>query len=1297
MSHEPNNSDSTQATQTTQAMPADGAESKPTDVSLLVAAIGRLRGAIRAQLVVSRVGLIVATVLGAALVLGLLDYVLRLPRELRVLMWVGGVMGLAFVFYRRVLPAVRFSPSDTDLALRLEKSELGKQRGWQGLLASGIELAKSGVSGPNANAQGASGAPHDARLAQAASELARERFAANPKGILSVLDTGTLRRAFAGLVLAGGAVAAVSLASPGLFRVGSLRVLTPWTDTQWPKRTGVVAAGTPAAHPLGTALPLRAILLRSPKPVNETNITLSYRVSVDGANGSTSGTQRALLTPQGRKLAHDPGLGAPMMEGELFERLLDTQGLVPAGTQQATLEYWFETSDDTTQPVRVTLVEPPAIVATKVNVTPPAYLAYLSQLGAATPNVLAGDVEAGNGLDQRALVGPVLAGSRVRMVIGMSKDVVVPDRASADWMKAVLPGLPSDAQAEMTAREWTVTFTANESVRIVPKPIDAAGIGPREDATYRVDVIADRPPVAAVIGPAQDETVLTTAVIEAIGEGRDDIALASVVLRTQLAKADPGSVGAAPEPVGEPKVIAEGKTDANAESARTVRASTMLDLATLNPAAGDEVWLTAFVRDAITAYNGEHALDAGEPVAAAQSGSVQDGVVSPVRRLRFISPSELVEQLRQELTGLRDATQRLDSEQSDLREQLPQTTANSDAARNASKQQAGKQAGVEQRLKPLTSALTKLQERAERNRLDDAAFNQLLKDASDAAEQAAKAAEQAKGALEGLAQQREQEQREQSSAAAEQAQQKVSEDLGNLLQMLSEGQDDWAARRSIEQLLTEQRQLRAQTAAAGEKTQGQSAAELSQKQREDLERIARRQREMAQRTDAAIEQLDQRAKQLEETSPAQAQAMKQAAQKARQQQASEKQRQAAQQAQQNQTGEAQESQQAAEQALEEVLQALEETQKARDEQLRRTLADLLQSLDQLIARQQVEIGRVSKALAGENVANLDSAMVQLHQNTLAVLAKVKREAQTADKLIGYIESATDAQASAVVSLRDDPADFAAAEQTERAALARLKEAREEAAKMDQQAQDRDQDRTRRELSKAYAEALEQQAQLSAETKPLVGVELDRRTRSQLRQLGDKQQQLRQQLAEIRSRTEELGDAKVFDFAHKRLDEAMARAAAAMSEGRNTKAISRDQLAAQSVLQSMVEALKQAQDNQDGLSEGQQGAGGGSGGGQPQPAVPPAAELMLLRGMQAETLARTKSLSEEGADVEAGELDAVSQLQADIVEQSEELIKRLQGGVEPEGMPEVGPAGEPGEEPAKPADEETKKKEDGGGK
>lgn len=275
-----------------------------TDVSALVAALARLRSAIRLQLVFSRVGLIVATVCAAALVLGLLDYFLRLPRELRVLLWVGGLMTVAMIFYRRVLPAVRFRPSDTDLALRLEKSELGKQRGWQGLLASGVELANSG-------------APHDPRLAQAASEIARERFLASSKGVLSTLDTGTLRRSLGALVLAGGLIAAISFANPALFRVGSLRVLTPWTQTQWPKRTGVVAAGTPAAHPLGTALPLRALLLRSPRPVNETNITLNYRVSVDGKTGAT---QRALLTPQGRKLSHDPGLGAQLIEGDLFER-----------------------------------------------------------------------------------------------------------------------------------------------------------------------------------------------------------------------------------------------------------------------------------------------------------------------------------------------------------------------------------------------------------------------------------------------------------------------------------------------------------------------------------------------------------------------------------------------------------------------------------------------------------------------------------------------------------------------------------------------------------------------------------------------------------------------------------------------------------------------------------------------------------------------------------------------------------------------------------------------------------------
>ncbi|MFY7895214.1 MAG: hypothetical protein ACOVP8_03190, partial [Phycisphaerales bacterium] len=88
----------------------------PADVSTLLAALSRLRNAIRLQLVFSRVGLIVATVFATALALGLADYFLRLPRELRVLMWVGGVMALAMVMYRRVLPALRFRPSDTDLA-----------------------------------------------------------------------------------------------------------------------------------------------------------------------------------------------------------------------------------------------------------------------------------------------------------------------------------------------------------------------------------------------------------------------------------------------------------------------------------------------------------------------------------------------------------------------------------------------------------------------------------------------------------------------------------------------------------------------------------------------------------------------------------------------------------------------------------------------------------------------------------------------------------------------------------------------------------------------------------------------------------------------------------------------------------------------------------------------------------------------------------------------------------------------------------------------------------------------------
>src|SRR5690606_31635188 len=103
-------------------------------------------------------------------------------------------------------------------------------------------------------------------------------------------------------------------------------------------------------------------------------------------------------------------------------------------------------------------------------------------------------------------------------------------------------------------------------------------------------------------------------------------------------------------------------------------------------------------------------------------------------------------------------------------------------------------------------------------------------------------------------------------------------------------------------------------------------------------------------------------------------------------------------------------------------------------------------------------------------------------------------------------------------------------------------ARAEAERLDEQAGDREAARKRGELRQAYRELLERQAAIADETLPLVGAEIDRRARAQVRALGQRQEGLGETLAEIRRSTAELADAAVFDLAHRRLDAASADAA-----------------------------------------------------------------------------------------------------------------------------------------------------------
>ena len=129
-----------------------------------------------------------------------LDYFLRTPNWFRSGLLVGGVMLLIVAFWRWIRPAMRFNPSLTEVALRIEQSEPGQKAGLTGTLAAGLELGPEHASEPVVTG-------------------AIERF--GQVKLSSVLSGARLGRVAAGLMLAAGAVVALAAAFPTLAAIGA--------------------------------------------------------------------------------------------------------------------------------------------------------------------------------------------------------------------------------------------------------------------------------------------------------------------------------------------------------------------------------------------------------------------------------------------------------------------------------------------------------------------------------------------------------------------------------------------------------------------------------------------------------------------------------------------------------------------------------------------------------------------------------------------------------------------------------------------------------------------------------------------------------------------------------------------------------------------------------------------------------------------------------------------------------------------------------------------------------------------
>ncbi len=546
-----------------------------------------VRRAGRRLLVVQRLSLLIAWIVAGFVLTTLADYALRLPVILRVLLLATGVLAIGFSFWRYLWPALRFRPGLVEIALRMERL-IPTLRG---RLASSVEFASTGTDAANPLAA-RSVADTQSRLAGASlRKLVTTRLAAR-SAVLAVLM----------LV----ATFALGLTSPGLARIATARILTPWNSVDWPARTGVesLMAGR-SFHPRGQALALRARATRG--PIESMRVFARQRVIVDGRPGPWSDL---VLTHQGNGI---------------YERLIDTQA--------DSLEFSFHTDDAETAQESIELIAPPAVRRASIEAAPPAYAAEVFE---------AVSQELGSGQDDRSIVAtPLVVGSAVALDLQLNKPVAVGSprdawlRQTLNWKGPVLPELSVDLQ---DPSRWRLSWTLAESTEISLHLVDRHGISNPDPISYRVEALEDHPASVAIVDPVGDESVLPTAAIEISADARDDVALTQAGFEVTRKAASPTDSA-------ESSLWSTQKPASGAQ----LRLTETLDLSTQDVQPGDVLTVVALADDSFDLDGKRHATSHSSP-----------------RRLHVISAADLLSQIRRDLSSIRQGSIRIDAQQGEL-------------------------------------------------------------------------------------------------------------------------------------------------------------------------------------------------------------------------------------------------------------------------------------------------------------------------------------------------------------------------------------------------------------------------------------------------------------------------------------------------------------------------------------------------------------------------------------------------------------------------------------------------------
>ena len=293
--------------------------------------IALLRTRVRRMLLIYGLSTVVATVLGALIVLGLGDYLIRFQdRGIRVMCWLALLGVLAWSCLRCLARPLAHRFGDVDLALRLQERfpVLGDR------LVSAVEFLRQSEDDPMAG----SAALRRVVIAQAAAETDRLDWS-------EALDRGRPIRA----VLAAAAVALLAglfvALAPAASRIAMARLLHPLGDLAWPQTTHLALRESVARVARGQPFEVEVIDAQGARLPSE--VLIHYRFP-DGEPAAGEEVQRMQLLA-----------GAMVARRENVSR---------------SFEFRIKGGDDLSMPwMPVEVLEPPAVGAISVELFPPPY------------------------------------------------------------------------------------------------------------------------------------------------------------------------------------------------------------------------------------------------------------------------------------------------------------------------------------------------------------------------------------------------------------------------------------------------------------------------------------------------------------------------------------------------------------------------------------------------------------------------------------------------------------------------------------------------------------------------------------------------------------------------------------------------------------------------------------------------------------------------------------------------------------------------------------------------------------